>query len=89
MATEIRGGRLQKGLAGIKNAVKIQCQEGNWNHDPYMHGLANGLLFAEACLENREPRYLETPPIWGFQKNPIKDLPPIEAEQSPLAVDPA
>ena len=40
-------------LKEIKDLIKVQCSDGNWNSDSYMHGLANGLLFAEALLERR------------------------------------
>lgn len=33
-------------LADLKNVVEIQCDVGNWNHNEYMRGMANGLLLA-------------------------------------------
>lgn len=32
--------------------VKIQTSDGNWNYDPYMHGMANGLLVAQAIMHD-------------------------------------
>jgi hypothetical protein len=38
----------------VKEMVKIQGSDGNWNYDPYMLGLYNGLEFDLYILENRE-----------------------------------
>lgn len=35
----------------------IQGKDGNYNFDSYMLGLYNGLEFASAIMENREPKY--------------------------------
>ena len=41
---------LQKRRKAIDEMIKIQLTDGNWNYDPYMHGMANGLLVAQAAL---------------------------------------
>lgn len=56
-------------VAQLKEITAIQCSDGNWNYNPYMHGLANGMILAIACLENKEPEYLEAPDAW------LKDVP--------------
>lgn len=48
----------------IEELVKIQCSDGNWDYDPYMHGMANGLICALSILKNEEPKYLEAPFAW-------------------------
>ena len=53
-----------KGLKALREQVKIQCSNGNWNYDPYMHGMANGLICALATIENKEPEYLNAPEKW-------------------------
>lgn len=50
-----------KSVEKIKDLLRIQGQNGNWNFDPYMHGLYNGLEIALSILENREPVYREKP----------------------------
>lgn len=30
----------------LEELVEIQCRQGTWNIDHYMHGLANGLILA-------------------------------------------
>jgi hypothetical protein len=56
--------KLQKGKKHIDNAVDIQTMDGNWDYCEYMHGLANGLIFAQACLNGETPKYLEAPERW-------------------------
>ena len=51
----------------LREMVKIQTQDGNWNYDPYMHGMANGLLLALATIENEEPKFLDAPKCWLFK----------------------
>jgi hypothetical protein len=55
----------------LDNCVDIQCSNGNWNYDPYMWGMANGLLLAQNIMEGhaRELEYKEKPKKW------LKDLP--------------
>jgi hypothetical protein len=45
-------------------ALEIQCTHGNWNFDPYMHGMANGMIFSVSCFDNNEPKYLSAPCTW-------------------------
>jgi hypothetical protein len=56
----------------LREVTKVQCEHGNWNFDPYMHGMANGLLLAVAIMEDKEPEYLEPPKEWLGDEN--KDL---------------
>lgn len=48
----------------LEAATKIQCSDGNWNYDPYMHGMANGMIFALATLRGEQPQYLDSPEKW-------------------------
>lgn len=57
-------------IKSIQDQIKIQCQNGNWNYDPYMHGMANGLICAYATIMGIEPHYLNAPKIW------LKDFKP-------------
>lgn len=62
-------------LEALIDATNDQCSDGNWNHDQYMHGMANGLIFACSCFGKGIPEYLEKPDVW------LEDLPdPIIAE---------
>ena len=48
----------------IKRLVDIQCTNGNWNYDPYMHGFANGLLLALGIVQGKDPEYINAPEHW-------------------------
>lgn len=48
----------------LKNIIGIQCQDGNWNYNEYMRGLANGLLLAESVLTNEEYRPFDRPDVY-------------------------
>lgn len=63
---------MNKELNDLREIIKTQCSDGNWNYDPYMHGMANGLILAESLLTGDDPKYLEAPDVW------LKDLPPLK-----------
>jgi hypothetical protein len=48
----------------LRDLVKIQCSDGTWNYDPYMLGMANGMILALALMEKKDPRYLSAPETW-------------------------
>lgn len=48
----------------LKECLAIQCADGNWNWDPYMHGMANGMIFALSVIEGTSPTYLDAPDEW-------------------------
>lgn len=55
-------------LEAIDNAVAIQCFDGNWNYNEYMRGLANGLLFAQAVMNDRDYEPLDVPENYVEQR---------------------
>lgn len=55
-------------IDNLREMVKTQCSDGNWNYNSYMHGMANGLLLALATLEGAEPEYLNAPEQWLADK---------------------
>jgi len=63
---------MKNNLEKLKDIVKIQCSEGNWNANDYMLGMANGLILAEAILEEKEPKYLTKPKEGYLSENIIK-----------------
>lgn len=40
-----------------RDILKIQGSDGNWNYDPYMHGMFNGMEFFVSMLECRPPEF--------------------------------
>ncbi len=65
------------GLEGLDEIVKVQCSEGNWNANPYMMGLANGLLLAQAIVTSTDYKPLSAPEKW-LDDLPAKPGRPIE-----------
>lgn len=68
----------------LKPLLDIQKMNGNYDCNPYMHGMANGLILADAVLRNVEPEYLKAPDVWlddlPKQHNPATEcgLPPMD-----------
>jgi hypothetical protein len=48
-------------LEAMKETLKIQGYDGNWDYDEYMFGMYNGMELMLAIAENREPVYKEKP----------------------------
>ena len=55
-------------MKGLRAITKAQCSEGNWNYDPYMHGMANGMILALSQMEGKDPEYLDAPKKWLSEK---------------------
>ena len=53
----------------LKDVVNIQKMMGNWDFDPYMHGMANGLILAQAILKDQDPKFLDAPKVWRSDKS--------------------
>lgn len=53
-----------EGLNKLRDAVTIARSHGNWDYDPYLHGMANGLICALAIMEEKNPEYLSPPERW-------------------------
>lgn len=60
----------KKNLEHLEDVIKIQCSKGNWDYDPYMMGLANGLLMARHLVTGREGEvpFKSSPKKWGKDK---------------------
>lgn len=54
-----------KRLKSLKSCIETQCSHGNWDYDPYMQGMANGMLLAEAIIYDKQPNYMVAPKRWG------------------------
>jgi hypothetical protein len=50
-----------KQLNDLKDLVKIQGRDGNWNYSEYMRGMFNGMELALAMAEKREPNLRDEP----------------------------
>ena len=58
-------------LEKLNDLVAIQKTDGNWDYNPYMHGLANGLILAKSIMEDKRPVYLAAPYKWISKKEKI------------------
>ena len=56
------------------NVVDIQAQDGNWNFDPYMHGMLNGMKLIQSIIHDVEPEYVDAPKQWLNDKTKIEDV---------------
>ena len=60
--------KLEERLEKLKEMTGVQCSNGNWNYDPYMHGMANGMIFCLSLMEDKDPEFLEAPEVWLHDK---------------------
>ena len=51
-------------IESVRQMRDVQGMDGNWNYDPYMHGLFNGIEFSLSLLEVREPQFRDAPEKW-------------------------
>lgn len=52
---------VKEALAECKDVIDIQLTDPASKTDPYMRGLANGIIFLKASLLNEEPNYISKP----------------------------
>jgi hypothetical protein len=69
---------LQNSVNTLREMKDVQCNDGNWNYDPYMYGMANGMIFALSLFDDKPPEYLEAPEVW------LKDLPDTESKTATI-----
>lgn len=58
---------MEKRLETLKDVTETQCSPGNWDFDPYMQGMANGMLLAVAIMEGKDPEFKSAPLRWGCE----------------------
>lgn len=55
---------LIQAVEALEDLTEVQCNDGNWNCNSYMHGMANGMIFALSLFHDCCPEYLESPENW-------------------------
>ena len=64
-------------ITNLRDITGTQCSPGNWDYDPYMHGMANGMILALAAIEGTEPEFKDAPAQWlsdtPFKPNIMSD----------------
>jgi len=48
----------------LQHITDTQCKRGTYDQNPYMHGLANGLIIAMSVLDDENPVFLKAPKFW-------------------------
>jgi len=56
---------MTQAISDLEDLLKIQCGDGNWNYDPYMQGMANGMILAMSLFKGVAPEFLDAPEVWG------------------------
>ena len=69
--------KLEKYKKELQDLINTQSADGNWNYDPYMQGMANGLICAMSVLTGEEPVYKSAPKQWGHE---LPDSPILETQ---------
>lgn len=60
---------IKENLEAVQDLLNIQLMDGNWNCDPYMHGMANGMILCMSILRGEVPKFLDAPEEWIFDRN--------------------
>jgi len=55
-------------LENVNDIIDIQSSKGNWDYDPYMHGMLNGMLMIKSIITKEDPEFYSAPEIWGCDK---------------------
>ena len=50
---------LAKKLKALNDVTAVAVSPGNADVNEYMRGMANGLILAQAIMNDREPQYIE------------------------------
>ncbi len=69
----------EKSIQTLRDMLAVQCSKGNWDYDPYMHGMANGMIFALSLFDDKSPEYLKAPDVWLCDL-PNNDKPTVASE---------
>jgi hypothetical protein len=48
--------------------IDVQCD--SYDSNPYMHGMANGMIYMRSLIDGQDPEFMEAPDVW------LDDLPP-------------
>lgn len=62
-------------IAKMRDLIKVQGSQGNWDYDPYMQGMYNGMELYLAMVEDREPVFRDAPAKWGNSTAPAATTP--------------
>jgi hypothetical protein len=66
----------------MKSITATQCDDGNWNYNEYMFGMANGMELILSIAEGREPRFKDRPKEFLVDKDVDVDEKVLESGDS-------
>lgn len=69
--------RLSLVMERLNNIIGIQSQHGNWDCNPYMLGMLNGLLVAKSLFTDECPLFKEAPEQWLDDRIPDVSMHPV------------
>lgn len=55
----------EKAIEATHEVMRVQGADGNWNNDPYMHGLYNGMEMIRSMFEAGPAEFRDAPEKWG------------------------
>ena len=58
----------------LKDILKVQSADGNWDFDEYGYGIYVGLEMSLAVIENRDPKFKNRPICWLKDKKKKIDM---------------
>ena len=69
---QVKGNKPKEPIEILRNVMAVQCQDGMWDQDEYMMGMANGLILAMAIMENTpNAPFKSAPKKWGAEPTQI------------------
>ena len=70
----------QERIEDAESILKTQGADGNWNLDPYMHGMLNGMIIMKATLLGGKSNFRDAPSEWHGDKQ--------DKEKEPIVIEP-
>ena len=58
----------QKRIDTSESLIKTQSADGNWNYDPYMHGMLNGMLATHSIFTDKKFEPFKKPKRWKYKR---------------------
>lgn len=58
----------------LEDLTEVACEKGTVDHDPYLHGMANGMIFALSLMQDSEPYYINPPDFYQSELDALDQL---------------
>ena len=55
---------IENQIKKLQDLIDVQADAGNWDYDPYMHGMLNGMLLSRCLLDGKDPDFKNAPERW-------------------------